>query len=580
MKKTTLAITLSTLITLTSSAQALELLVVNNYNDAAMPELWKKARTDEVPEALMKSVSLSGPTFSYASLFPKTFLQEELFAVCHQNCNDKDIFSMQNGEISSRDKLNWNVIEQSNVYFWLNKYFSFIDSNLQFQPRKFLKVITNREIVDETKGKIMQNNAFFNPRDISLSFLPATKSLLFKLTGGKINRSGFDPSVVAHESSHYLFNHLFSNPVNTEINGLDEGIADYIANIFLNNPKVGMVMMHGQALRDSSNNVDKAGKLKTYEPRMEVHDLGERISYALWKTRALSNDKSEMDRLVIDAIQDISRNPYSSVHDFKEKMLERLPIVIASVNAKNVATIWEITFPGKANRIDNLNFLNKATNSKILMGFKSKQVLPEALAREYGTPAVEKSNFSFLQIETISPTQLGILMTNEDGATAEPFWVVMDTARDNILGIYDLNKRLITKKDELERLKTLAQDGKGAGEFMKDFNSKIKLFAELAENKGEFSQAYKVINQTTVNETIIFNGQPVSGRRIGLDLKRRLLIGILFGLPEITKIELITVPVTELKSMPDLNGQKVIGYKLQLKTGTAKEIIMDKRLIE
>jgi hypothetical protein len=45
MKKTTFAMTLSTLLTLSSGAKALELLVVNNYTDAAWVDLWKKAKT-------------------------------------------------------------------------------------------------------------------------------------------------------------------------------------------------------------------------------------------------------------------------------------------------------------------------------------------------------------------------------------------------------------------------------------------------------------------------------------------------------------------------------------------------------
>ena len=45
MKKTTIALTLSTFITLTQAAQALELVVVNNYDVASSPEIWKKAKS-------------------------------------------------------------------------------------------------------------------------------------------------------------------------------------------------------------------------------------------------------------------------------------------------------------------------------------------------------------------------------------------------------------------------------------------------------------------------------------------------------------------------------------------------------
>lgn len=579
MKNTTLALSLSTLMTLSSGAQALELLVVSNYDQAGSPELWKKAKTDQVPDALLANQFVGTPSSSYGSVFPKTFLQDDLFAVCHKNCQDKEIFRLKNGEMDSKDKNNWDVIEQSNVYFWLNKYFGFLDSKLQFRPEKFLRVMTNRELRDETKGKKMKNNAFFNPRDISLSFLPATNNLLYKLMGGKINRSGFDPSVVAHEASHYLFHHLFPNPINDEIGGLNEGFADYIANVFLNNPKVGLVMMHGQVMRDSSNQVDKAGRLKSYEPNMEVHDLGERVAYALWKTREMSTDKNEMDRLVIDAIQDLGTNPYASVHDFKEKMLERLPNVIDSNNMMNVKTIWEIAFTGSANKIANLNFLDKPGSEKAFLGFRTKQVLPENLAREFGTNAVEESNFSILQTETVSQTQLAILMATEDDTLTTPYWVVIDLLRNNVLGVYGLDKVLVTDKDELAKVKGLADKAKGAVSFIKDFTGKVKAFTDLTNGKGDFNLGYKVKKQSSSAETIVFNGSPMSGHKHQMNLKRRLLTGVLFGMPEISSITLYTLPL-KITSMPDLNGEKVIGYKLQLKTGTAMEVVLNKHSLK
>jgi hypothetical protein len=32
--------------------------------------------------------------------------------------------------------------------------------------------------------------------------------------------------------------------------------------------------------------------------------------------------------------------------------------------------------------------------------------------------------------------------------------------------------------------------------------------------------------------------------------------------------------------MPDMNGEKVIGYKMQLKTGTAIEVVLDKHSLK
>ncbi len=573
MKKTTLAATLSTIITLSSGAQALELIVIKNYQEASSPEMWKRAKTDQVPEALLSRVDVAGPNASYASVFPKTFLQDNMFAVCHKSCADGDIFRISNGVINDRDLARWDVVEQSNVYFWINRYFSFLDQKLNYRPDQFLRITTNRELRDETRGKAMKNNAFFNPGDVSLSFLPATNNILSRLSGGKISRSGFDPSVVAHEASHYLFHHLFPNPINDEIGGLNEGFADYIANIFLNNPKVGLVMLHGQVLRDSEAQVDRQGRLKTYEPKMPVHDLGERIAYALWKTRELVSDKSEFDRLVIDAVSDLGRNSYSTVHDFKQKMLDRISAIIATGNDSSARQIWELVFPGGSNRILNLGFLNRPMNTRPVLGFRTRQVLPENLAREFGTQAVTESSFNILQEEAIGPGQSAILMGTENGET-KPHWVAIDSTRGNILGIYNSKKELVSEESELESVRPLADQAKSATATISDFKSKVRSFSQLALGRGDFSAAYKVTDTSLSAEAVTFNGSSVPGVRIKLALKSKLLAGLILGLPEIESIELVTISTDKLITLPTLDGKRVIGYRISFKTGTVSEVVL------
>lgn len=576
MKKTTLALTLSTVITLSSNAAfALDLYVVKDYNGADNEALWKKAKTDQVPEVLLGNESMHAPGAAYGSVFPKSFLQEQMFAVCHQNCKNDEIFRVSGGEISNRDKSSWDVIEQSNVYFWLNRYFAFADQNLNFRPDLFLKVMTDREIKDESKGKVMKNNAFFNPRDITLSFLPASKNLLFKLMGGKINRSGFDPSVIAHETSHYMFHHLFPNPVNDEISGLNEGFADYIANAFLSNPKVGMVMMHGKALRDSSSVVDGAGKLKAYSPNLEAHDMGERAAYALWTSRLAADDKNSFDRLVIDAVAELGQNPYSTIHDFKAKMLARLDSGIPAQKVSGVKAIWEMIFPGAATKVASTAFLSMPIKAKSALGFRTKQILPAETAREMGVPQSEESSFGIIQIAQITKTQMAVLMTSETAEITTPYWIVLDTERGNVLAMYSLDQKLVTDEDEIARVKPLADKASGVVGYISDFQSKLKSFSDLAQGKGELNVFYKVKGTTVSNESIIFNGLPMPGQRINFDLKRRLLTGVLLGAPDIDGFDLITLPLQGL-STPDLNGQKVIGYKLMLKTGTQMEVILDK----
>ena len=570
MKKKTLALTLLAVLAVAPYAHALEIKVVSNYGSAASPEIWKKSKADQVPEALMSRQSVAKPSGSYSSLFPKTFLQEDMFAVCYQDCS-KESFKEKNGEISNTDK--WDTIEQANVYYWINRYFSFLDKELMYKPQMFLKVMTNRNIKEE--GKKLKNNAFFNPADTSLSFLPASKNLLFKLMNGKINRSGYDASVIAHEASHYLFQHLYSNSVNDEIGGLNEGFADYIANIFIKDPKVGLVMLQGKALRDSSSLMASDNSIKTYKPGMEVHDLGELVAFALWSTRSLADNKGEFDRMVIDAVADLGANPYGTIHDFKDKMVERLPQVIPSGSMSTALNVWEMVFPGKSAKIDNLSFLNTPIPNGSFIGYSIKQIMPEESAREMGVPSENKLNFSLIATKKISDSQLAILASTETNTLATPYWIVVDAKRMNILGIYTIDHELVTDEKELEIAQKVATQVIGSVEFTKDFSARLKAFKDLSDGKGEFAAGYKVQSKMITPNSIMFNGVPTQAVKMEINLKRKLLVGFLFGLPEIQKITLHAVAIPGITNI-DIEGHSVIGYTLQLKSGTTMEVIMDK----
>jgi len=277
----------------------------------------------------------------------------------------------------------------------------------------------------------------------------------------------------------------------------------------------------------------------------------------------------------LDAVSEIGKNPYSTIHHFKEEMLKRIDSVIPSAKAAGVKGIWEITFPGSASKVASLAFLDQPIKAKSALGFKTKQILPAELAKDMGVPALEESHFSIIQMANISDSQIAILMATENDQVTTPYWVVIDAKRSNILAMYSLDKKLITDEEELIRIKPLADKAVGAVGFISDFSGKLKSFTDLAQGKGDFNVIYKVKDQSVASESVNFNGENISGLRIHLELKRRLLTGVLFGAPEVNGVDLITLPIQGL-STPDLNGQKVIGYKLMLKTGTQMEVILDK----
>lgn len=563
---------LSSLILSVNALAAIDLPHVDGYDSAATEELWKDVKGDSVPSALLGRSSLDNPRLAYSQLFPKSFLQEELLAVCYQDCKKKDIIKINGSLIQADDK---DSLEQANVYFWLKRYFSFIEERFNFRPSKYLRVMTNRSIKDPTAGSKWKNNAFFNPADVTLSFLPASNSWLFNTMKGKINRSGFDPSVIAHEASHYFFHHLFPNPVNSEISGLNEGFADYVANLQLNNPKVGLVMLRGKALRDASLLVDTAGKVKSYEPGMESHALGERIAMVLWQTRSEADNKEEFDRHVVDAVKTISANSYATIHSFKTEMMKRIPSIVSSLKIGNVRTIWEIVIPGNEVSITDTSFLTKSHVTSSYLGFKINQTISKRFADEMGMEVQNNQGFSFIREVKISETQTAMLLASENETITTPYWYVKDKKSGNILGIYGIDRHLVTDPRELKEIESLTKQAASESSTITGFISDTRKFSDLAQGKGDLTSGYKVKSVQTFSDSLLFNGESIVMDRVEVSLKKKLLVSLLVGLPDIEKVTVYTAD-KNISALPFLNNKRVIGYKLQFSNGTAMEMILNK----
>jgi hypothetical protein len=569
------------LTTLAPLAQAnVQMKVVPNYDLASDPSFWAKPKNDQIPQGLMQDTVVVDPSQPYANLYPNSFLQQPQFVVCYVDCKKGDQFKLNSGDVKTLERgsmSDWDLVEQNNVYFWVTKYMNHLVTDYNFAPKWYLQVYSNR-IVKEG-GDVLRNNAFYNPKDNTLSFLPATNGFLYKLLNGKINRSGFDPSVILHETSHFLFEHLFANPMNKEITGLNEGFADYMANSFLNNPKVGMIMLQGKALRDSSSFTSSDNKLKTYAPRLEAHDLGERAATALWKSRQLADDKLAFDRMVIEGVKELSQNVYSTAHDFKQIMINRIKYEFSSQNAAVAIATWEAIFPGEVSKVASLAFMDQPRTNLNIMGFKMSEIIPLKMQLEMGVEEKDlQTNFVILKNQEIAHGQRAILITSEDDTLATPYWIVLDSVRLNILGIYGIDKKLVTSSEEATKVTEVAQQVLAASDLMNDFAKKVKTFAQLANGQGELTSGYKVTGTALTPEEVEMNGQKVMGQKLEITLKKKFFVGLFFGLPEITKVVLLSAPnnAKGLAKMPKLNDQPIVGYRLLLKSGIGQEVMLNK----
>ena len=558
---------LATTLMLTASMTAfadINLRVVDNYGLAANEELWKKVKTDDVPEALVSNVTLRDPTNSYASLFPKAFYQEEDFLVCFKNCQNSDAKSGKE------------VLEQQTVYYWLSRFYSMARERLDLRPTGRVGVLTTREVRDPGSSKIMRNNAFFNPADGTLSFLPASSNPLAALLGaGKINRSGFDPSVVVHEAGHSLFHALFPHSVNNEISGLNEGFADYLANILLDKPQVGQVMLRGKTLRDSSSYTDSSNAVKIYKPGLEVHDLGERFAAALWLSRARVSDKEAYDRMVIDAVEGIAKNPFATGHSFKKAFLERAEFAYDNEIYRTIKANWEVFIPGEDKVYKDTAFLKAPIQSEGAFGLRTQTVFPESIARELGIKG-EKSKFIYIKSVKTADGFLAHLVASENEDVTSPYWILIDPERGNALGAWYLDGTQVEESD-IEQVIPLVRQTMSIGANLNDFINRAKLFSDLTQGKGDLRIAYKITDHAKKPVQLNLGSGQVNGIAHTLKLKRRLLARVLLGIPDVKSVTLTTAPgLTIDPKWPALENGSIVGIGMELEDGTITETFFEK----
>jgi hypothetical protein len=536
--------------------------IVDNYYLAENASIWKKVGNDDVPSELIRSVSIEKPLRAYTDLFPKSFFHEDNFIVCFKNCDQEDAKS-------GKDSL-----EQQNVYFWVNKFYKMAKERFDLSPTSKMKVMTNRQINNPGTSKKMRNNAFFNPEDGTLTFLPSTSNPLVVLFGNKINRSGFDPSVIAHEAGHSLFHKLFPNAVNQEISGFNEGFADYMANILMSTGEVGNIMLRGATLRDSGSMVDSQNKPKIYQAGLEAHDMGERFATALWLGRSKVQNLDEYDTLVIGAIKEISRNPYAAGHDFKNAFLKRIRFTYDRLTADSLDSLWDLVLPGENRKIIDTSFLKSRPKNISAFGLNIETTLSEESSRDLGIKG-QKQRFVYVGSVKTRDNFTAHMIAGRDDSVVRPFWILMDEERKNAVGAWRLDGSIPDSSEEIKEIKMLVSQLVIFESTITELLQKAKTFTELASNKGELSIAYKVKEKVISEGTKEFNGQIVKTITHKMLLKRTLLAKLI-SVPNLKSVSIITSPEISVKAdWPALENAAFIGMSIELEDGTKSETMIE-----
>jgi hypothetical protein len=578
------------ILSLASSRAETNLIAVTNLNESTNLELWKNIPAYTIPSKLISNVSIEDPTNAFLYPLEDVFFHNLQMVVCYLNCEKQQ--NIQVDQVSEHYSVNLNnakwfnkrktlkengaIIRQNTVYYWIDRMFSRLEE-MGFTPSTKLKIYVDRAVPEiESRGNA-ENNAFYNPEDNTLSFLPAHNGLLSKLSKDTLRPSGMDPTVAVHEAGHFVFQELTQgNNLNEEIGGLNEGFADYLAMIVLNTSKIGTIMLSGKTLRD-------AQEVKIYFKNMEVHDLGNVFSSALWNIRNLFEDKLSFDRIVIESVRDIGRNPYATAFDFSSILLAQM--ATQSVEEKTISESKNILL--KSGLIGKYNEFNTALllNGKKPINYLGASIalkMPEKLAKEYGLPTTDVVRLSLIDQVNLKD------VNNSDGAyslikaaitedyLATPIWLYLETSSNNLLSAYDLTMKKIVTPEQLKYVRKILENYQTLQEYTKTMSHKTVLSMVVGSDwMARLKVKERSAKLLNVNNTLI----PVTKTAGNINLKflGRLASIIVKPIKEFDKIVYFTSKDPAFKGkLPSIGDEGyLLGYEYSMKNGVTQAIMID-----
>lgn len=561
--------------------------VVTKYKEAADPKTWnQKTRLlrskDVLPDSLVERVVIDDPSMAFRQPYPNVFLQNERVVVCNQECDKpQELRPNQNGrrfEVLSDNS----TIQQATAYFWVNKLFDRMQQ-LGYVPSKRLLIYVDRKVRNLESGVIEDNNAFFNHRDWTLSFLPADNPLVSRLLGAGIKLpTAYDPSVAMHEAAHSVFQELVGPTLNREIFGLHEAFADYFAMATLDSPAIGMIMMKGKALRDASMTAK-------YESAMESHDLGHVVGSALWTIRGLFADKALADRVALETIREVSGNPFAtaaSVSSAYQSALGKFAALDEQLASK-AAKVWRDVGLIPTKRAIDTDFLKGKIDSgeHVVTSFVTS--VPGWAVLKQGVPKESKITIGLIDARQ-GPTKESawLLVSTEDGARTTPYWLFYDINSRSILAAYDLALQPV-KSGLVEIAGALSE----AISWNLDFGKKIVVLfkAQLEPRRIGSVPVFPSLKRDRITQGFTsINGRVIAAKGHLIDVRgpalpSKILLKLLLGkhyadLESVKSIRLVTVASRELRDSQLIEafpGEKLVGYEIILRTGVVKRVMLE-----
>lgn len=571
--------------------------VVYNYDLAEQSGIWEGIGRNSVPQSMLATVDVADPALAFRAPYSRVFLQNQRLVVCADDCNsdqnltpayDGSDFAVQllTGKSKRIRELNESIIRQATVYFWVNRLFDYLEE-LNYAPSHRLTIRVDRHVRSIESGHRFENNAFFNDKDWSLSFLPAGHPLLMRLLGQTPRPSGYDPTVAIHEATHSVFEDLIGPILNSEIYGLHEAFADYFAMSIIGTAKIGQVMLGGQSIRDAS-------KVLEYERDMEAHDLGQVVASALWAIRANFGDKKLADGIALETIRTISMDPFASAGDVvtaHASALERLgqgELSSRPALRSEIQKIWaKSKLIPRSIEIDTSPIKAPVLADSWLVN--SFQItLPDWAVTSYGLPKTNASSLGVISVREGAPGTRWYLISLESLKETKTIWILYSEETGSILAAYDLYANPISREND-ELYSVLLSAGPEIGQLFtwkQDFAEDLR---DLFHDTGKMRSIYKRGKLNRSERIVAINGDFFEAQEVSFDLKRTLgakIIGIFLGsevratLKAPKSVRFVTISSAE---SPDLAsrlvelepGRLLVGYEMELRTGLKTAILIE-----
>lgn len=570
--------------------------VMSEYSSAGDDKAWRGTGKKEIPQSLIRTVTVENPSRAHQAPYPFVFLQNDRVVVCSVDCElPQDLAPERVGDdyqvgatLGSKQFYkngSDSIVRQATVYYWVNALFDSLE-NLGYRPQRRLIVRVDRDVPSPVTGKLERNNAFFNDRDWSLSFLPADSNLMSKIAKLTFRPSAYDPSVAMHEAMHSVFEELVGDIMNSEVFGLHEAFADYFALAVLGDSRLGLVMSGGKPLRDAS--VPRA-----YEPRLEAHDLGEVVVYALWKIRSEFADPLAADRIALDAIRKLSSNLYANAGSVIAAYLAAFDQTMApdaSLRAR-VVEIWTQTGLSDLQIPEDLEPLLAPIDSSKFMTTSLRTWIPGGLAHEYGLEPLSHLSITLIERRP-GPPGSGAMwqyVAVGDQNQVTPLWVLYSPDTQHIYRAYDqsLNFIEVNRPDSKgDALRSLLRLGQEFGTILNWSEILGKDVYEMYRNRGFMRLLMKAKRREKDELMVRINQRLIPANKYSVIFKRTLINRIVNGLAQgaldelnATKsLKLITVASRHLgdsRLIEAMPGEKIVGYEVELKTGVKSMILIE-----